>query len=255
MNEHIPTLEELHSKRDYETIVQRFENYLGRYREIFNPRTSTRKVLGLAKASDIRRTLSLVTHSGNAEQIHVMRNTIIDNFGYEEMCQVIYLAFMVTLSKFDCKRGVPLEKYIYNFYPYYLSTEITNLASPPYNQPRINLPSQNDYSDSQHPEFAVSEVGYTSYPEFVPSEPTVIVPDKLFEEVQLDYKWVSGETCTEPFTCLTILERKLLVLLFVEGYTQEEVAQEMDYHFSSVKRKKAEIIEKLRNRLIELEMI
>jgi RNA polymerase sigma factor (sigma-70 family) len=259
------TLEQLHAKHAYDQIVQLFEKFLGRYREIFDPRTSTRKVMGLAKSSDIRRTLSLITHSGHPDQIHVMRTTLIQNFGYEEMCQVIYLAFIITLDKFDPKRMVPLEKYVYNLFPYYLSTEITSLAAPPYNQIPKDLKTTVHNQEEHSPDDYVNKRTYeieTDTHRFLKmnndrgaNEDNEVTIDSILDNIELDYRWIAGETCSEPFCCLSSLERKLLVLLLVEGYTQEEIAKEMEYHFSTVKRKKADIYKKLRQRMTELEML
>jgi RNA polymerase sigma factor (sigma-70 family) len=257
------SLETLHLRCDYTEIVRRFESFLGRYKEIFNPKTSTRKVMGLAKASDIRRTLSLITHSGNADQIHVMRTNIIENFGYEEMCQVIYLAFMVTLKKFDPKRKVPMEKYIYNLFPYYLSTEINTLASPPYNQaPKdlvITRHNQEEHSVDDFTSKRTYEIETDTH-RFIQmnkdrgasEDDELLSIDIAMDNIEIDYRWIAGETCSELFNCLSSLERKLLVSLLVEGCTQEEVAKDMEYNISSVKRKKSDIYRKLHKRMEEL---
>jgi DNA-directed RNA polymerase specialized sigma24 family protein len=63
---------------------------------------------------------------------------------------------------------------------------------------------------------------------------------------------VEGE-CEEPFSCLTPLERKLLILIYIDKKTHEEIANDMRYHFSSIKRKKNDILEKLQRRMEELE--
>lgn len=260
------SLEQLHADHDFTEIVKRFESFLGRYKEIFNPKTSTRKVMGLAKSSDIRRTLSLITHSGNADQIHVMRTNIIENFGYEEMCQVIYLAFMVTINKFDPKRKVPMEKYVYNLFPYYLSTEVNTLAAPPYNQaPRdliITKHNQEEHSADDYINSRTYETETDTH-RFIKmntdrgasEDDELLSIDMVIDNIEIDYRWVSGETCGEPFTCLSNLERKLLVSLLVEGCTQEEVAKDMEYNISSVKRKKSDIYRKLRKRMEELELL
>jgi hypothetical protein len=229
------TLEELHSQHNYEEITKRFENFLGRYREIFNPRSPTRKVLGLAMQSvDIYRTIKYLTHSASSHELHSMRMSLIESFGEEELNQVVYLAFLETINKFDPHRGVPLEKFIYNYFPYVLSAEVNAIASPKQvlNSAPITKPD--------------GEVEWSTEPFDV-----IFANDELFLNKELDDYWINGE-CDEPFTCLTPLERKLLVMIFIEKATHEEIGAVTSYHFSSIKRKKNEIIHKLRARLEEL---
>jgi len=232
------SLEELYGTRDFTEIVNRFERFLGRYKEIFNPRSSTGKVIGLCNRSvDIWRTVRYLTHTMSSSEIHQMRMSIIDTFGEEEMNQVIYLAFLETLDKFDPKRKVPLEKYIYNYYPYVLTAEIVKLAGPKQLLNDAKLSSYN--SDEEYDEDSDDDDDYALR--------------GLLASSELDYRWVDGITCDEPFRCLTSLERKLLLMIYVERRTHEDIAKDMRYHFSSIKRKKNEILEKLAQRIEELD--
>ena len=226
------SLEELHKEHNYDEITKRFENYLGRYKEIFNPRSTTGKILGIAsKANDINRTLRYLTHSSDNSEIHQMRTSIIEAFGEEEMYQVIYLAFIETINRFDPSRGVPMEKFIYNYYPYMITNEVNRLAGPKQilnNEKNISpLMEHDNYIDG-----------------------TINID---LSDVIIDDKWIEGETCAEPFTVLTSLERKMLVMMFIDNMTQEEIANIMRYHFSSIKRKKNLIIKKLSKRIKKLE--
>jgi hypothetical protein len=236
------TLEELYNERDFTTIVQRFDKFLGRYKEIFNPRSPTRKVLGLVRNSnDLYRTVRYLTHTGTATEVHKMRTSIMNSFSEEELSQVIYLAFMEVLNKFDPAREVPLEKFIYNYYPYILTAEVTSLAGPKQllNDTK-NIISYNNYNNLDDIEIEETEEFSNNF-------------EDLVDTLQLDDKWIEGDTCTEPFDCLTQLERKLLVMIFVDRMTHEEIAKDMRYHFSSIKRKKNEIMVKLSARLLEIE--
>jgi len=231
------TLEELHREHNYEEITRRFESFLGRYREIFNPRSPTRKVLGLAiQSTDISRTIKYLTHSASSHEVHNMRMSLIENFGEEELYQVVYLAFLETINMFDPARGVPLEKFIYNYYPYILSREINIIASP---KQLLNSGTIDSTSEENRDWHVDSN--------YVASADDIILPNKK----ELDDYWIMGE-CGEPFTCLTPMERKLLVMIFVEKATHEEIGSVTSYHFSSIKRKKNEILHKLRARIEEL---
>jgi hypothetical protein len=224
------TLSELYEEKNYAEITKRFEKYLARYKEIFTARTTTKKVIGLAKSStDIYRTLRYLTHTGSPNEVHQMRMSIIETFGEEEMHQIIYLAFYETLSRYDITKGVPLEKFIYNYYPYIITNEVNKLAGPRQilNDTKVIIPEE--YYESE------DELGAN-----------------MLKSLELDYKWVEGE-CEEPFSCLTPLERKLLILIYIDKKTHEEIANDMRYHFSSIKRKKNDILEKLQRRMEELE--
>jgi hypothetical protein len=236
------TLDELYCERDFTTIVQRFDRFLGRYKEIFNPRAPTRKIIGLTKSSnDLYRTVRYLTHSGSASEIHQMRTSIMDTFGEEELTQVIYLAFMEVLNKYDPTREVPLEKFIYNYYPYLLTAEINNLAGP---KQLLNDTAMQSYNKISN---------YNDNIEIEETEEFSNNFEDLVDGIELDDNWIEGSSCTEPFNCLTQLERKLLVMIFVDKKTHEEIARDMRYHFSSIKRKKNEIMLKLAERLLELE--
>lgn len=222
----MPTLEELYQERDFEEITKRFEKFLSRYEGIFDPSVSTYRVVALSKKSaDMARTLKYLTHNGGAYQVHQMRKSITDRFGKEELSQVVYLSFYEVLNRFDPSRKVPLEKFIYIYFPYIFTAEVTNLAGPRQILNKPNLAEEPEEGEGEDIEIAIADI---------------------------DYRWVSGETCDEPFSCLTPLERKLLYLIYIEQNTQEEIASEMRYHFSSIKRKKQEVLEKLQKRTEEL---
>lgn len=243
------TLQELFLNRDFEEITQRFQTFLARYEDIFTPTTPTRKVVSLAKkATDIRRTLRYLTHSGSGDEVHMMRTKLIELVGVEDLKQIIALAFLETLNRFDPERGVPLEKFIYNYYPYLISAELINIASPKQilNTQTTELLDNNNIDLLPEEQDNLNNPGDTNNPDFDTDL------DIIDEYSELDYRWVEGTTCGEPFTCLTPLERKILLMIYREKHKYEEVGEETVYHFSSIKRKKNEILVKLRSRLEEL---
>ena len=239
------SLEDLHRERNFEVILSRFEKFLGRYQEIFNPRSPTRKIVNLARNStDLHRTLIYLTHTGDAGEVHQMRSYIMKAFGKEEMDQVCYLAFLEVLNRFDPTRGVPLEKFIYNYYPYLYSTEVVKLAGPRQKLNEIKLQDElfDEEVDSSSPRYTEAALSMAA------SSLT-----NLYNNNDLGYEWVEGAKCDELFMCLSSLERKIIYCIYVEDMTQEEIASELKYHHSSIKRKKKEIIDKLSTRIAELE--
>jgi RNA polymerase sigma factor (sigma-70 family) len=231
------SLEDLWLEHNYTEITKRFEKFLARYKDIFSARASTKKVMALSRsATDIWRTLRYLTHSGSPTQVHQMRMSILENIGEEELHQIVYLAFCEVLNKYNPERGVPLEKFIYNYYPYIITAEVNKLAGPKQvlNNPTLLSIFDPDEGDKNN---SVATKNF----------------DLSTLSIELDHNWISGDTCGEPFSCLTALERKLLVLVYIEKKTQEEIAQEMRYHFSSIKRKKNSILKKLETRMEELD--
>jgi len=230
-NDSNKSLEDLMEERNNEELIRRFEPFLQKYRQIFNPDIHTRGIINMANRSyDISRALKAMTHSNTEEQIHCMRQHVNSVLSKEDTDQIVYLCFLECLDKFDPDRGVPLQKFIYYYYPYVFRNEIMALTT---TRQKLNQPSVGgDIGEA----FLNKSIGSAHRDHY--------------DDIDIDLYWVEGE-CGEIFKCLTPLERKILISIFLERKTYVEIANELRLHESSIKRRKKEIMTKLERAIRE----
>ena len=68
----------------------------------------------------------------------------------------------------------------------------------------------------------------------------------LVENENLDIDWINGVTCNTPFDILTIREREILVMLYIEDMSSIEIAKHYNITSRMVRIIKTQIKEKLR---------
>ena len=70
--------------------------------------------------------------------------------------------------------------------------------------------------------------------------------NNLITNESLDIDWINGVTCNAPFDILTIREREILVMLYVEGMSSIKIAKHYNITSNRVRIIKMQIKEKLR---------
>lgn len=95
-----------------------------------------------------------------------------------------------------------------------------------------------------------SEVKSNEYPEpFAGRVPDVFEQADRDAEYALGPQWVSGADCDERFSKLTSLERNILKLYYMDGYSDSEISKVLGISRSRISQKRKEAVEKLKLQL------
>ena len=75
----------------------------------------------------------------------------------------------------------------------------------------------------------------------------------MIDDIDFSRSWIMGVTCSEEFTDLTAFERSVLVKYYIEDKTVLEIAKETGFKRNSINRKRANAIEKVKNKMAQIE--
>lgn len=60
-----------------------------------------------------------------------------------------------------------------------------------------------------------------------------------------DFSWINGKTCSDPFLCLSPLERKIIIKYYMEEYNDRQIAEEFGMHINTVNVRRRKAVNKL----------
>lgn len=150
----------------------------------------------------------------------------------EEIMGDLQMLF-VTLAKRYKQIGKSFCGYLYNCYYHEVSRHIKKFTSNVGNIP---------YKNSEYEEFMQKSIDEFQK-EDIPFE------ERLFETPEgiPDTSWTNGETCSDIFDNdkLTTIERKILVMYYLEDYNDRQIADVLGLHINTVNQKRrcaAEIV-------------
>ena len=85
---------------------------------------------------------------------------------------------------------------------------------------------------------------------------SVIVSYYVVVCISLFRSWVNGETCSDMFSILNQLERKIIVKYYAEEYNDKQISDYLGLHINTVNQKRRQAVHKLAEHLdIDLESI
>lgn len=139
--------------------------------------------------------------------------------------QTIFLA----MARRYKQMGKSFCGYLYNSFRYEVSRHIKRFTKNP-----INIPYR-------HTQFE----DYMRFSE----EPSIEnnFEDKFYENsIGIpDMTWISGENCSDLFTVLTPIERKLIIKYYLEEWNDRQISEEFGIHINTVNQKRRQAVGKL----------
>jgi len=110
--------------------------------------------------------------------------------------------------------------------------DVTNMIARNWDRPDMDTLEEDDFADG-----LIEDLDK--------EEPLLLIPDNS-DEVKLDENWINGQTCSEAFSVLTPLERRVLIMYYQEGYTDREIGEQLGYRASSIQQIRSGAVSKLR---------
>lgn len=161
------------------------------------------------------------------QQITQRFNFIKETYGSleeDEIMLELQMLFLVLAKRYK-QMGRNFCAYLYNAYSYEVTRHIMRFTKNPANIHYRNIEYEDFMEAAEEPAFEE------------------IFEDKIYESTTgvPDISWISGETCSDTFQCLTPLERKIIIKYYIEDYNDRQIADEFAMHINSInlKRRKA----------------
>lgn len=90
---------------------------------------------------------------------------------------------------------------------------------------------------------------YVVQDEDAPEDGIILDEERLWANAEVDealgVNWLRGLTAEEPFKGLTMAERKMLKLYYVDGLNDREVAEHFGWHLNTINSRRRRLIEKI----------
>jgi hypothetical protein len=204
----------------------------------FNSRNS-----GLNKSINNRRMPSVISALlETAEYLH----NLLSCHGEDDIKQTIYLTILHMASLYKDKKP-SFHNYIAKNFHFYFSRYIDKyyLGNISFAVEYIdNIPIPEDYMTIERLERALQVKKYNK--SNAPYKLTNMCQNPYNDKV-FDITWETGYTCDKRISHLTTFERRILVMYYVRGMTDEDIATECGFCRASINRKRLAAIRKARS--------
>ena len=202
----------------------------------FNDKEMKRFVLGFVGDKALKTALKRdKTKHTSKHSILYCFNFVTETYGQlpEDVIKTDLQMLMLILAKRYKQMGRNFCSYVYNTYLFEVSRHIKKY---------IKNPSNIHYKNCEYEEYMAS---YTD-PHF---EETVL--DKTYENAigLPDSTWIGGENCGEEFAEFSPLERKILVMYYMEGHNDRQIGEILGLHINTINQKRRMAISKLAQKL------
>ena len=160
--------------------------------------------------------------------IYQKSNFIKETYGVnteEDILYDLYICFLNVAKRYK-QVGKNFCAYLHNVYKYEVARFIKSYIKNPLSVPYKNFQYE-DYINGQE-ELAFAEEQNSSYYEFMTGLP--------------DLTWVLGETCSNEFSFLSSLQRKILVKYYLEDRSDRQIAESLGVQTSSINGKRREAV-------------
>lgn len=140
---------------------------------------------------------------------------------------------LLTLARRYKQIGYNFCAYVYNSYSYEVSRAIKKY---------INDPTNITYKNCPYEEYMLTYVDTTSED---------YLEDKSYENALgiPDMSWINGEACSETFSMLSMIERKILIKYYLECYNDRQIAKEFCLNINTCNQKRRAIVKKIADKL------
>lgn len=160
---------------------------------------------------------------------------ILETYGQlsEEEILIDLQMLLLILAKRYKNVGKNFCAYVHNCFRYEVSRHIKKYIKNP-----INISYKNtSYEDTNN---GLEDDNIDIIHEDLYYEPENGIPDM---------SWISGNTCSETFSILSSLERKIIVKYYAEEHNDKQIADLLGLHINTVNQKRRQAIAKLANEL------
>lgn len=183
-------------------------------------------------STDLQRALQRKKQKANyRNEIYTKFNFIKETYGSLEPEEIVadLQSLVLTMAKRYNQIGRNFCSYIYNSYRYEVCRHIKKFIKNPINITYKNL----QYEDCINGEtdFAIDQSYEDNYYEDLTGIP--------------NYHWILGQNCSELFSNLTPLDRKILVKYYLEEWKDKQIADFFGMHINTVNQRRRSAAKKI----------
>lgn len=167
--------------------------------------------------------------------IHQKFNFVVETYGSIDESELetdLQTLFLVIAQRYK-QIGKNFCAYVYNSYKYEVARHIKKFIKNPLNITYKNL-TYEDCINGDH-DFEIEQSYEDNYYEDLTGIPNL--------------SWIQGQNCSDIFSCLTPLDRKILVKYYLEEWKDGQIADSLGMHINTVNQKRRSAAKLLADKL------
>lgn len=174
--------------------------------------------------------------------IHYMTKRYCDE---EDIRQTVHMTFFQCITRYERKGPIPFSGFLYSYFFYLLKKNVDVFLIDQLGRKTFPLLADDATMDESDDNFVI---GFKA-------DPVEYSLEQLLAAEKIDEFWVLGEKNMVPFDRLSVQERQLLKWRFVDGQRSSEISQKINEHPNTVREHLSKIKNKIKDAIIELDMI
>lgn len=198
----------------------------------FNDKEMKRFVLGFIGEPNLKAALKRDKQSAELRHLIMSRfNFVKETYGSlsEEIILIDLQMLLLILAKRYKQMGRNFCAYVYNAYSFEVSRHVKKFIKNPSNIHYKNCEYE-DYMQSCTDQFIEDNLLDKTY------ENNIGIPDST---------WIDGSNCSDTFSELSNLERKVLIKYYLEDYNDRQIGEALGLHINTVNQKRRQAVSKL----------
>lgn len=194
------------------------------------------------------------SHSGMAIMLDIAKelSTLFEMYDEDDIRNDFVLAIISKCNNFKVTSDDSLfTSYVYNTLHYDLFRALCTYRRG-YNNIYSIKENELDYSTDDYFEKILNNTEKINMIQNSNSIITVNQNNNAYSDLFLDsFNWLEGITCSDAFSTLNGLERKILVMYYYHGMNDEQIAKEFGYCRQAINKKRASALSKLNDKVIQ----
>lgn len=198
----------------------------------FKDKEMKRFVLGFIGDPNLKAALKRDKQSAELRHLIMSRfNFVKETYGSlsEEIILIDLQMLLLILAKRYKQMGRNFCAYVYNAYSFEVSRHVKKFIKNPSNIHYKNCEYE-DYMQSCTDQFIEDNLLDKTY------ENNIGIPDST---------WIDGSNCSDTFSELSNLERKVLIKYYLEDYNDRQIGEALGLHINTVNQKRRQAVSKL----------
>lgn len=174
--------------------------------------------------------------------IHYMTKRYCDE---EDIRQTVHMTFFQCITRYERKGPIPFSGFLYSYFFYLLKKNVDVFLIDQLGRKTFPLLADDATMDESDENFVI---GFKA-------DPVEYSIEQMLAAEKIDEFWVLGEKNMIPFDRLSIQERQLLKWRYVDGQRSSEISQKINEHPNTIREHLNKIKNKIKDYIIELNLI
>lgn len=230
--EHATKKDITEAKKAGEVLLERFSPFLKKYSTLlktgqinWNDMETKQFISSFIDDIELKKALGRKKQTAfYRNEIHQRFNFVVETYGAldEDEMKLDLQSLLLTIARRYEQIGKNFCAYVYNSYRYEVARHIKKFVKNPLNITYKNLQYEDCINGAN--DYGIQNSYEDNYYEDLTGIPNM--------------SWIQGQNCSDLFSCLSPLDRKILVKYYLEEWKDGQIAENLGMHINTVNQKR-----------------